>query len=155
MNRFRVCYKVNATLQAVAEFHCQPQALRKLTPRPLFLQLHRADPLAENSIVEFTLWHGLFPVRWKALHTDVDVHSGFTDTQLHGPLLYWQHTHSYCALNQTSVMVCETVDYQHRPGLRHFWTRLAYSQFSLWILFIYRRIIIRRETRRLMHRKSD
>lgn len=149
MNRFRVCYKVKAPVDAVAEFHQQPQAMRKLTPRPLYLQVHRVDPLGENSIAEFTLWHGLFPVRWMTIQTDVDFKRGFISTQVHGPLLFWQHALSFCALSPQLTLVCEDFEYQHRLGLRYLWTRLVYSPLPLWILCLHRKRIVRREVRAL------
>lgn len=47
---------IRASLAAVADFHHDARALKRLTPPPIFVQLHRVEPLAEGSIVDFTLW---------------------------------------------------------------------------------------------------
>ena len=58
MPRFEHCFEVNAPLEAVAEFHRDARALRRLTPPPMWAQFHRVEPLGEGSKAEFTLWLG-------------------------------------------------------------------------------------------------
>lgn len=82
---FQYAFAVRAALAAVAEFHHDARALQRLTPPPLFVQLHRVEPLAEGSLASFTLWFGPLPVRWMAVHSGVDFLHGFTDTQHSGP----------------------------------------------------------------------
>lgn len=138
MNRFHYRFIVRAPLETVAEFHRDPRALRRLTPPPIWVQFHHLEPLAENSIAEFSLWFGPFPVRWRALHTNVHPLSGFTDTQIQGPLRYWQHTHTFSALDPQTTQISETIEYEHPQGWRGLLTRLLYSPIALRVLFFYR-----------------
>ena len=77
---FDYAFTVRAPLARVAEFHRDTRALQRLSPPPMFVQLHRLEPLAEGSVAEFTLWLGPLPLRWRAVHSNVDPLGGFTDT---------------------------------------------------------------------------
>jgi len=141
---FRDRFRVKAPLEAVAAFHASTAALRKLSPPPIFVQLHHIEPLAEGSISEFTLWFGPLPLRWRAVHSQVNPASGFCDTQLSGPMAAWRHTHSWEALPGGLVELREQVEYTHHPGWRGLMTRILFAPPLLAILFAYRRLIIRR-----------
>lgn len=77
MPTFTYTFVVNAPLTAVAAFHHDTRILKKLTPPPIFVQIHRYEPLGDGSEAEFTLWFGPLPVRWLAVHLEVGEH-GFT-----------------------------------------------------------------------------
>src|SRR5512141_1391989 len=98
MQVFEYSFTVDAPVEAVAEFHRDTRALKRLTPPPVWVQLQRVDPLAEGSVSEFTLWFGPLPVRWQALHSNVDRLRGFTDTQARGPMRQWRHRHRFTPL---------------------------------------------------------
>ena len=101
-------FKVVAPLEKVAEFHQDSLALKKLTPFPIFVQVHKQEPLGEGSISDFTMWLGPFPVRWIAQHKSVDPLCGFTDVQIRGPFSYWEHRHTFKWLDpQTSEIIDE------------------------------------------------
>jgi ligand-binding SRPBCC domain-containing protein len=93
--RFTRQFLVPASLDHVSQFHLDSKSLRLLTPPPILVQFHKIEPLSEGSISDFTLWLGPIPIHWIAIHTEVDPLSGFTDTQVSGPFLFWQHRHRY------------------------------------------------------------
>ena len=138
MKTFTNTFRVKSPLQAVADFHSSTNALKKLTPFPVFVQIHHLEPLAEGSTVEFTMWFGPFPVLWIAKHIQVDPLRGFTDVQVAGPMLVWEHTHSFRAISDQETEIRDFIEYKHRPGIRNFWTRLLYAPIVLRILFLYR-----------------
>lgn len=143
MRRFHYQFEVRAPLQAVADFHRDTRALRRLTPPPIFVQFHYLEPLAEGSIAEFTLWFGPFPLRWRAVHTQVDEQRGFTDTQVAGPLRFWRHRHIFKALDAQTTLIREEIEYEYPPGMDGWWTRVVYSPLLLRFLFLYRSLITR------------
>jgi ligand-binding SRPBCC domain-containing protein len=147
LQSFNYQFTVPASLAAVAEFHHDARALPRLTPPPIWVQLHRVDPLAEGAIADFTLWFGPLPVRWVARHSQVDPLHGFTDTQVSGPLWSWNHTHRFEALDATTTRVSEHVDYQHHAGWRGWLSRLLYNRPALNLLFFYRGWVTRRSLR--------
>lgn len=147
---FDYTFTVRAPLRAVAEFHRDTRALKRLTPPPLIAQLHRVDPMSEGSISEFTLWFGPIPVRWTAVHSNVDPMRGFTDTQARGPLNRWQHTHTFTAESETITRIREHIEYEHPSGLRGLFTRLLFGRPGLWALFTARKFITRRALEKLM-----
>ena len=141
-------FTVRAPLAAVAEFHREARTLQRLSPPPLFIQLHRADPPAEGSAVEFTLWIGPLPVRWVAVYSNVSAMHGFTDTQQRGPLRRWRHTHRFEAIDPNTTRVSDQIEYEYPRGLAGILTRLLFSSVGLRIVFLYRAWMTRRSLER-------
>lgn len=144
MQVFERSFKVRAPLARVAAFHGDTRALKRLTPPPIFVQLHRVEPLADGAVAEFTLWFGLLPVRWRAVHSAVDRQRGFTDTQASGPLRHWRHRHAYRALDAHTTLVTDCVEYEHHRGARGLLSRLLFARPALRLLFAFRAWATRR-----------
>jgi ligand-binding SRPBCC domain-containing protein len=141
---FDFSFDVRAPLPAVAAFHRHPSALARLTPPPLLLRVRHAEPLAEGSAADFTLWFGPLPVRWTAIHSAVDDERGFTDTQAAGPLKFWRHQHRFEAIDPQTTRVHDHVEYGHHSGWRGWLTNLAFNPLALRLLFSYRRLVTQR-----------
>ena len=131
-------FTVRAPLAAVAAFHHDTSALRRLTPPPMIAQLHRFDPLGEGAVAEFTLWLGPLPIRWVAIHTDVDLQGGFTDTMARGPMTRCVHRHAFVSVAADRTDVTDHIEYDYQPGLRGLVGRLLMSPPGLAFLFAYR-----------------
>ena len=140
--------RVPAPVEDVARFHAAPRVIRRLTPFVVPMSLHRMDPLGEGSISEFTLWFGPVPVRWTALHIDVDPQAGFTDIQTDGPFPLWRHSHRFQPGRTGGTDIVEHVDYRHAGGWAALLTRLLFSRPMLFLLFSYRSAVMRRSLRR-------
>lgn len=143
MNEFHYQFSVNAPVEAVAAFHHDTRVLKKLTPFPIYAQIHEYEPLADGSEASFTLWFGPIPVRWHAVHSDVTA-NGFTDTQVSGPLKYWRHQHRFTPLSEQETQVNEHIVYQHDSGLRGLLSRLLFARPGLYLLFTARKFITQR-----------
>jgi len=143
MPTFDYRFTVNAPLTKVAAFHHDTRVIKRLTPFPIILQIHRAELLAEGSISDFTLWFGPLPVHWVAVHTHVDPLHGFTDTQHQGPLKRWAHTHTFTTAGERQTQVHEHIEYEHYPGLKGLRSRLLFARPGLYLLFTYRKLITR------------
>ena len=137
MARFEHSFTVEAPLEAVQAFHASTDALRRLTPPPIFVALHEVEPLGEGSNSHFTMWFGPAPVRWHARHVDVDEH-GFTDVQVAGPLQSWRHTHTYTPLGEQHTRIDDRIEYSYPDGLSGVPARLAFNRPGLALLFAYR-----------------
>lgn len=146
MNEFRSAFLVNTDLESVSAFHHDTSALKKLSPPPMFVQLHHVEPLAENSIAEFTLWFGPIPMRWKAKHEQVTT-NGFTDIQVEGPMSFWKHKHIFEKKGERQVLVRDTVYYLFPRGLRGLFLRLLFNKAGLNFLFSYRAWATRRNVK--------
>ncbi len=138
MAEFHYQFEVDAPVEQVRAFHHDTRALRRLTPPPMVVQLHRVDPLGEGSISQFTLWLGPIPIRWTALHQEVGP-QGFTDVQVQGPMAAWRHTHRFEPLPGGRTRVVEHILYRHPPGWRGLLTRLLFGRVGLQLLFTWRR----------------
>jgi ligand-binding SRPBCC domain-containing protein len=132
----------------VAGFHRDARALRRLTPPPLWVQLHRADSLADGAVADFTLWFGPLPVRWVALHSQVDPRRGFVDEMVRGPLRRWRHEHAFAAESADVTVVSDRITYDYRPGLGGLFGRAFFAGPGLRLLFAYRSWATRRALER-------
>jgi ligand-binding SRPBCC domain-containing protein len=134
---------VKAPLGDVAEFHRDAQALRRLTMPPVFIQIHSAEPLAENSKTEFTLWLGPLPMQWLAVHSQVDQLYGFTDTQSRGPFMHWEHQHRFIKIDEYTTEITDEIQAQMPRHL--FWKLVCWLMWvNLPLMFAYRSWVIRR-----------
>lgn len=143
MEIFDYTFRVDAPLKSVAEFHVDTRILKKLTPALIFVKLHRVDPMAEGSISEFTLWIGLLPIHWRAVHSNVSFR-GFTDTQEKGPLASWKHTHRFEPIDENTTQIHEQIIYEYPSGMRGLLTRILFGHLGLTALFTYRKWATRR-----------
>ena len=149
MPHFTYSFTINAPKAIVRDFHHDPRVLKQLTPPPLFVQVHEFEPLAEGSRADFTIWFGPFPVRWQAIHSQVD-EGGFTDTMDLGPLKRWQHRHQFVTINSDMTEVRESIEYEYKNGLKGVVNRLMYSRAPLTFLFTAREFITRRQIKRII-----
>ena len=146
---FEHAFTVDAPLAAVAEFHSDTRALKKLTPFPIIAQIHDYEPLADGSNARFTLWIGPLPVRWHAIHSEVSP-NGFVDTQVAGPLKSWRHTHRFAALGPEKTRVEDSITYEHNSGARGLFSGLLFARPGLWFLFTARKYLTRRGVARML-----
>lgn len=148
MPEFKYSFNVDAPLEYVTAFHSDTRALKKLTPPPIFAQIHAYEPLADGSRASFTLWFGPFPVHWQAVHSDVGPY-GFTDTQVSGPLKSWRHVHRFTPFGEARTRIDERIVYEHDGGARGVVSRLLFARPGLYLLFTARKWLTRRGVARL------
>ncbi len=108
-----------------------------ITPPPIIVRLHQTpDILAEDDEMRFTLWLGPFPVNWLAKIEAVS-ETGFTDRQIEGPFLHWEHRHSFQALAAEETLVVDQVS----ATLKRHWFWGLIGRLMWWnlpILFAFR-----------------
>lgn len=140
---------IRAALADVIAFHDQPRALQKLTPPPIFVQMHRDERQGLTAgELEFTLWFGPLPVRWTARHESVAPEYGFADRMISGPMALWYHRHIFREV-PGGVELIDCLQLRHQD--RGFWalfTRLFFSRLMLRVLFAYRHLRTRWGVRR-------
>lgn len=146
---FNYAFTVDAPLATVAAFHRDTSVLRLLTPLPMIARVHEFEPLGEGSRARFTLWIGPLPLHWQAVHSDVSA-TGFTDTQVSGPLKSWRHEHRFVPLDSRRTRVEDHVTYEHERGRRGIISRLLFNQAGLLYLFMARKQLTRRHVARLV-----
>ena len=139
---FDYSFTVPASLAAVRDFHRDTRALKRLTPPPVFVRLHRVEPLAEGSVSEFTLWVGPLPLRWTAVHRNVS-DRGFTDVQAAGPAAKWEHTHTFVPLADGRTEIREHIEFEHKSGPIGLVTRVLFAKPNLLGMFFYRSLVTR------------
>ena len=147
MQVFNFRFTVRAPIGAVRRFHSDTSALKRLTPPPTVVQLHKIEPLAEGSVSKFTLWLGPIPLKWTAVHRDV-TEMGFTDVQTDGPAKKWEHTHSFLSLTNDKTEIQEHIEYEHKTGIWGAVTRILFSKPNLYLMFTFRKYATRWYLRR-------
>ena len=97
-SRFQLESEFDAPVEALWQAHMRPDALARLTP-PLtgFVVTDPGEGVADGSVVEARVGPGM---RWRALHTGVRPHQGFTDVALESPFRYWVHQHLFERLGE-------------------------------------------------------
>jgi ligand-binding SRPBCC domain-containing protein len=133
---------VQAPLKAVRDFHHDTRALKRLTPPPTIVQLHKVEPLSEGSVSQFTLWVGPLPLRWTAVHHSVS-ERGFTDVQAAGPAQKWEHTHAFTPITNDVTEISEHIEYDHKTGFWGIVTRTLFARPNLYLMFTYRKLMTR------------
>lgn len=137
MRHYHHRFQVAAPIERVATFHKDTRALKILTPPPLIVSFNYLQPLAEDSIADFTLWFGPLPIRWVAKHSEVIFPQGFVDTQVRGPFANWIHRHTFVEVDSGTTEIIDQI--QAQPSGNLFWgivSRLMW--LNLPILFTYR-----------------
>jgi ligand-binding SRPBCC domain-containing protein len=138
---------IPTTMARMLAFHEDPKALARLTPPPIFMQLHRDDRTSlTQGELEFTLWFGPLPIRWVAVHEPGPTPTSFADRQVRGPLKSWRHEHIFTEV-AGGIEVLDRVTYEHPSGPKALFTRLNFSRPLMWVLFTYRHLRTRLGTR--------
>lgn len=131
---------INTTMDAIWDFHEDPQAFAKLTPPPIFVQVHRRDlDSLTDGEMEFTLWFGPVPIRWLAQHEPGPTEHSFADRMMRGPVAYWLHRHIFEEV-EGGIRLTDRITIQHKPGAAGILTRLMFGGLPLRFLFIYRHL---------------
>jgi ligand-binding SRPBCC domain-containing protein len=129
-------FTVKKPRQHVADFHTSAEALKAVTPPPVIVQLHEAPPvLKDGDEMEFTLWMGPLPVRWRARIEQTS--AGFIDRLVKGPFRSWAHHHQFFAEGGQATRVLDEIEFELRPelGWRLFGWLMA---LNLPVLFAFR-----------------
>lgn len=143
-------FRVQAPLQAVAEFHSYPDAMAAITPPPIVVQVHSApERVVEGQQMDFTMWLGPLPLRWQARFEDVTPTS-FVDRMVQGPLRTWRHRHSFVAIDDHTTDVVDEVEVQ--PRVHPLWGPVGLGMaLNLPVLFAFRQW----QTQRLLAQHSQ
>lgn len=147
--RFLHSFSVNASIEAVSDFHRDTRVLKQLTPLPIIVQFKNVEQMQEGSMADFNLWFGPFPAPWSARHYDFDPPRGFKDVQLKGPFAYWDHQHTFVQIDDHTTDVID--DIQARHGRHPYYGLISrFMWLTLPILFTFRAW----QTRRLVSKSK-
>lgn len=105
-------FTVRAPLAVVRAFHARPEALRRLIPAPMRIEV--SPPLVEGATVRFTLY-APWPVRWVGRYENVGA-DGFDDVMETGPFVSWRHEHRYRALDDSHTEVHDRITAEPRAA---------------------------------------
>ena len=127
MRLFHHEFMVNAPIARVAEFHRSALTIKQLTPPPMIVKFNQLELLGEGSRADFTLWFGLIPIHWLAVHSTVDPIESYTDTQVNGPFQTWIHRHSFKRLTDDMTKIIDEIEGQ--PSNHLFWGVVSRSMW--------------------------
>lgn len=148
--KFNHQFTVNSPLSHVADFHRRSTNMAKITPPPIFVSIHYApDFLDEGAEMDFTLWFGIIPIRWRSRFEKIS-QNGFVDQQLIGPYKSWSHKHNFQAVGNKKTIVRDDIRAELSNNPIKFLIGLG-MWLGMPILFAYRTW----KTRRELHRHSN
>ncbi|RMG76769.1 MAG: hypothetical protein D6711_03135 [Chloroflexi bacterium] len=131
---------MKTSIQKLIDFHNDPKALSRLTPPPIFMQLHQDNRTSlTEGVLEFTLWFLFIPIRWIARHEPGPTETSFADRMVKGPLASWYHQHIFEETSE-GVALIDRLEIEHYPGIKGILTRLMFDGIPLRILFFYRHL---------------
>ena len=143
-NIFEKSAVMKTTLERMIAFHDEPTVFHKLTPPPVWVQVHEDNRISNTEgDLKFTLWIAFIPIRWHAQHQPGPTEHSFADEMLVGPMQHWRHEHIFEAV-EGGVRLTDRITYAQKPGWRGLLARLAFSKLPLTILFFYRHLRTRR-----------
>jgi ligand-binding SRPBCC domain-containing protein len=130
-------FRVNAPLAEVISFHRQATNMGAITPPPIRVKIHQAPAeLSSSDEMDFSLHLGPFQIRWLALIENM-TEAGFTDRQLQGTFLTWNHRHSFNPIEASVTEVDDQVTAEVKRSLGE-----GFLGWVLWLgmpfLFAYR-----------------
>ena len=138
MHLFEHNFKVKSSLQKVIKFHKNTKNLNELTPPLCWIKFHKIEPVSEKSMIIFTLWLLFIPVKWTAMHINVD-NKGFTDVQVRGPFKSWKHIHTFIEINDNLTLISDKIYFElNNKGLNFIIS--VFIWISLPLLFFYRKL---------------
>ncbi len=110
-------FVIQAPLQAVWDFHTDPNNALVVSPPPFAVKLSEGKaPLQLGSPFTVKMGIGLPLIAWDLRVVAYDSMRSFTDTQVRGPFAAWSHTHSF-ALVANGTQVTDTICYEMRFGV--------------------------------------
>jgi ligand-binding SRPBCC domain-containing protein len=118
MTIFERSFDLAATLDEVWNFHSDPAALARITPKPLNVAVEICDyPVTEGSRVNLRLSVGPISVRWNSVISEFKPMERFSDAQVphQGPFQRWKHTHSFTSIDG-GTRVTDHVEYEMPLG---------------------------------------
>lgn len=131
---------IATSIEAMTAFHSAPAALPILTPPPIFIQVLRDERTSLTSgELDFRLWFGPVPVRWKARHEPGPLETSFIDRMIDGPMACWEHQHIFKPV-EGGVELIDRLTIAHKPGVVGLLTRLMFDGLPLRMLFVYRHL---------------
>lgn len=146
---------IPTTMEAMIAFHEDPAAFSRLSPPPIFAQIHRREWRSmRDAEIEFTLWFLILPIRWTARHEPGPTPTSFIDRQVKGPVKLWVHRHLFEQVNG-GITLIDRLTILHRPGIQGVFTRLLFNTLSLRFLFTYRHMRTRLGVKQFEHQPAN
>ncbi len=131
-------------------WHSQPRAINRLTPYWEQAQiLEHPVGIVNHSAVALKLKKGPLELPWNLEIFDVHEGKSFSDRQISGPFLFWQHQHQMQPINESNSLLVEKISFK-LPLLGAFAEKI-FADLKLKRLFKYRFKVIENDIR--MHYK--
>lgn len=116
--KFHHRFRVHAPLADVWSFHRLSASMGAITPPPIRVEVHQAPfELSSGDEMDFSLHFGPIQIHWIAL-IDNMTENGFSDTQVSGPFLLWNHRHSFTPIGTGVTQVDDLVTAELQPSLK-------------------------------------
>lgn len=129
-------------LRLAWKFFSSPVNLPVITPPWLdLIILHpgQQETIYEGMLIDYVVKPiAGIPLKWTTMISQVEDFKSFTDTQLKGPYLKWEHTHTFQELEH-GVLMTDDIIYQLPFGFIGAWMHRLFIRSRIESIFTYRR----------------
>jgi ligand-binding SRPBCC domain-containing protein len=120
-NRFKLetSVELSKPLEKVFDFFSKAENLEVLTPEYLNFKILTPLPITMNEgrLIDYQIRLFGIPIRWRTEIKQWNPPHSFMDTQLKGPYLLWEHTHSFESLGERGTRMIDVVEYSVPGGM--------------------------------------
>ncbi|MFN6944804.1 MAG: SRPBCC family protein [Cytophagaceae bacterium] len=97
---------LNKPIEEVFDFFSRPENLNVLTPPHLRFKNNKPWPLVieTGTLIEYQIKLYGIPIKWLTKITNFEENRKFTDIQVKGPYLLWEHQHIFVSKNNGTEM---------------------------------------------------
>ncbi|QIF03705.1 SRPBCC family protein [Roseimicrobium sp. ORNL1] len=141
MPTFRSECILNASAEALFEFHNNPANLMKVMPPTSRLVELRADESAvEGGVIELRMRElGIVPMRWKCRWKRVEPPHLLVDEMVEGPFQSFVHHHRFESMDKMRTRMVDEIYYTMRGGwLGHLFS-ITFFRIYLTMMFAWRK----------------
>jgi len=153
VNTLQFTTTLDASPEAVFDWHARPGAFERLVPPWAPVRLERVDGIGEGDRAVLRLGPGPPALRWVAEHHDVIEGRQFCDRQVQGPFAHWDHTHRFEPIEEGGCRLVDRIEYALPAGGLGAAAASVLVEPELRRQFAYRHRVTRRDL--ALHRRYD
>jgi hypothetical protein len=151
MSTLEFSTRIDASAEALFDWHDRPGAFERLVPPWAPVRLERFEGIREGDRAVIRIGPGPLALRWVAEHTDVVEGRQFCDRQVRGPFAHWEHRHRFEPVEGGASRLVDRIEYALPGGPLGRALGPAFVEPELRRQFAYRHRTTRRDLARHRH----
>ena len=131
-------------VQELFSWHARVGAFERLNPpwNPVTVTSPHTNGINDGSEIEIAVGPPPLSLRWRIRHSGFQENARFIDTQISGPFSFWEHTHNFSSISESSSQLFDDIRFL-APHPRFLATPFIKSELAR--VFAYRHEVLRRD----------